>query len=320
MKPMRLVAGFAAVVMTVTLIAGAASAQATRTWVSGVGDDANPCSRTAPCKTFAGAISKTAPAGEINCLDPGGFGALTITKAITISCQTGTAGVLVSGTNGLVVVAGPADQVFLDGLDIEGLGAPGNSPSLSGLNVISAGKVTLRNSIIRGFGTSGINGAPTGSNGFHLDVINCVIADNQGSGISLAPSGSGPVRLLLTDTRVSGNTGDGVVANATGSSGSIEIMVHDSDVTKNSGSGFDVFSSGAADIMQIDSSTAFDNAANGVVVNGAGAFILITRMSVSGNGTGLQQLGAGTLGSYLTNSVNGNNTDVSGTITTFGQR
>ena len=72
-------------------VAATAYGQASRTWVSGVGDDANPCSRTAPCKTFAGAISKTAAQGEINCLDPGGFGAVTITKAITIDC-VGTLG------------------------------------------------------------------------------------------------------------------------------------------------------------------------------------------------------------------------------------
>src|SRR6202030_243348 len=99
-----------------------AQAQATRTWVSVVGDDANPCSRTAPCKTFAGAISKTAPAGEINCLDPGGFGALTITKSIAIICEIGTAGVLVSGgTNGINVNAASTDVVLLKGLDFEGL-------------------------------------------------------------------------------------------------------------------------------------------------------------------------------------------------------
>src|SRR4029450_7686498 len=80
-----------------------AAAQATRTWVSGVGDDANPCSRTAPCKTFAGAISKTAPGGEINCLGPGGFGAVTITKAITIDCLHTEGGVLAAGTNGVSV-------------------------------------------------------------------------------------------------------------------------------------------------------------------------------------------------------------------------
>src|SRR6266568_7666789 len=78
-----------------------AHAQASRTWVSGVGDDANPCSRTAPCKTFAGAISKTAGGGEINCLDPGGFGAVTITKSLSIICDYTEGGVLVQGTNAI---------------------------------------------------------------------------------------------------------------------------------------------------------------------------------------------------------------------------
>src|SRR3989441_753587 len=99
--------GWAALIVcaSAALASSGAWAQATRTWVSGVGDDVNPCSRTAPCKTFAGAISKTAAKGEINVLDPGGFGAITITKAITIDC-TGTFGsVLVSGTNGIVVQA-----------------------------------------------------------------------------------------------------------------------------------------------------------------------------------------------------------------------
>ncbi|WP_156947164.1 hypothetical protein [Bradyrhizobium sp. WSM3983] len=103
------------------LASAPANAQATRTWVSGVGDDANPCSRTAPCKTFAGAISKTAAAGEINCLDPGGFGAVTVTKSLTISCESGTAGVLVSGTNGIVFAGASTDYLYLKGLDIEGL-------------------------------------------------------------------------------------------------------------------------------------------------------------------------------------------------------
>ena len=79
-----------------------AAAQATRTWVSGVGDDVNPCSRTAPCKTFAGAISKTAAGGEINCLDPGGFGAVTITKSMTIACPYTEGGALAGG-NGIIV-------------------------------------------------------------------------------------------------------------------------------------------------------------------------------------------------------------------------
>src|SRR5438046_8447813 len=100
--------------------ASSAYAQATRTWVSGVGDDANPCSRTAPCKTFAGAISKTAAGGEIDCLDPGGFGAVTITKSITIDCGTNAGGILNAGTNGVIVNAGTSDKVVLRNLVIQG--------------------------------------------------------------------------------------------------------------------------------------------------------------------------------------------------------
>src|SRR3954465_10401129 len=110
---------FAAVVFTL-LVSSAAQAQATRTWVSGVGDDVNPCSRTAPCKTFAGTISKTAAGGEINALDPGAFGTVTITKAITIDVRGFNAGVLNLGTNGVIVNAGVTDNVVLRGLDIFG--------------------------------------------------------------------------------------------------------------------------------------------------------------------------------------------------------
>src|ERR1700686_275459 len=100
-----------------------ARAQATRTWVSGVGEDANPCSRTAPCKTFAGAISKTANGGEIDCLDPGGFGALTITKSIIIDCDSGAGGVLAGAGNGINVAAtAGVDFIILRNLPINGNG------------------------------------------------------------------------------------------------------------------------------------------------------------------------------------------------------
>jgi hypothetical protein len=131
-----------------------ASAQATRTWVSGVGDDANPCSRTAPCKTFAGAISKTAAGGEINCLDPGGFGGLTINKAMTVRCVGVEAGVLVAGTNGITVVAAATDTVTLDGLDIEGLSPP--NASINGVLINSGKEVYILNTKIHQFGQNGV--------------------------------------------------------------------------------------------------------------------------------------------------------------------
>src|SRR5436305_7324683 len=122
------------------------NAQASRTWVSGVGDDANPCSRTAPCKTFAGAISKTAAGGEIDALEPAGFGAVTITKAITIDGGGGqVASVLVSGTNGIVVQAGPSDTVTLENLRIQGIGT-----GLNGIRFLSGLRLNVLNDYIYG--------------------------------------------------------------------------------------------------------------------------------------------------------------------------
>src|SRR5438445_919448 len=122
MRKSFVVAGLIGATLSLWLTSAPAFAQATRTWVSGVGDDANPCSRTAPCKTWAGAISKTANGGEINALDPGGFGAVTITKSITLDGGGGqVASTLVAGTNGIVVQAGAGDTVIIRNLRINGI-------------------------------------------------------------------------------------------------------------------------------------------------------------------------------------------------------
>jgi hypothetical protein len=153
--------------------AAPAYAQATRTWVSGVGDDVNPCSRTAPCKTFAGAISKTAAGGEINCLDPGGFGTLIITKSISVICDTGTGGVIASGTNGFVVNVAATDKVLLQGLDIEGL-----KTGLNGVQVIGSGQITIRKCSIRNFTGNGVN--LVGTAGARVVIEDSIIINNAG--------------------------------------------------------------------------------------------------------------------------------------------
>ena len=133
----NLVSLLAMMVSGLALAAQPASAQATRTWVSGVGNDANPCSRTAPCKTFAGAISKTATGGEINALDPGGFGAVTITKSITIDGGGGqVASVLAAGTNGIIVNAPAGSLVTLRNLRINGVGLT-PTPGLNGVQFLA---------------------------------------------------------------------------------------------------------------------------------------------------------------------------------------
>src|SRR5262249_43833248 len=125
-----------------------AQAQATRTWVSGVGDDANPCSRTAPCKTFPGAISKTAAGGEIDCLDPGGFGQVTITKSITIDCGTVTGGILGSVVNSVIVNAGASDKVVLRNLVIQG--SIGANPGLNGIRFLAGNELHLDRVVVQG--------------------------------------------------------------------------------------------------------------------------------------------------------------------------
>src|SRR5205809_17510 len=122
------------VLFCVLVSAGSAYTQAMRTWVSGVGDDANPCSRTAPCKTFAGAISKTAANGEINCIDPGGFGAITITKSISIDC-TGTFGsILASLTNGININLPDTDA--RQAVRLRGISIDGTANGLNGIRVL----------------------------------------------------------------------------------------------------------------------------------------------------------------------------------------
>ena len=137
--------------------AGQPAGAQTRTWVSGVGNDANPCSRTAPCKTFAGAISKTAAGGEISVLDPGGFGAVTITKAITIDGGGGqVASVLASGTNGIIVSAPATATVTLRNIRINGVVGSGLG-GLNGIQFLSGAALHIENCTIFGFTQNAIN-------------------------------------------------------------------------------------------------------------------------------------------------------------------
>ena len=213
------------------LTASPASAQATRTWVSGVGNDANPCSRTAPCKTFAGAISKTAPSGEINVLDPGGFGAVTITKSLTIRSDHIEAGVLVSGTNGIIINAGPNDRIVLEGLDIEGLGT-----GLNGVSVIAGKEVYIIRCSIRHFTQNGVNMASSTSGG-HAFINDSLIAFNAG-GVNVA----GTANIgSITNTSILSNTSFAVQAN-----GANNIVGVQSSVLNNSPTGISLLNGGTA--------------------------------------------------------------------------
>ncbi len=188
---------FVAITLAVTSLA---QAQATRTWVSGVGDDVNPCSRTAPCKTFAGAISKTARGGEISVLDPGGFGSVTITKSITIDGTGTMASILASGTTGIIInITDPADAV----VRIRGLSINGAATGTHGIRILAAKKVFIEDTVIDGFKTHGINVETTSA--AQVFVKSTTIRNNEGAGINV---GSGESQV--------GISGVTVVYNGTG--------------------------------------------------------------------------------------------------------
>jgi Right handed beta helix region len=299
----RIIALTAVAALGLMALAAPAHAQATRTWVSGVGDDANPCSRTAPCKTFAGAISKTAPSGEINVLDPGGFGAVTITKAITISSESSEAGVLVSGTNGIIVQAGPNDDVILRGLDIEGLGT-----GINGVRFLSGHSLTIEKCLIHHFTSFGID-MEEGAVGL-LFVDNTRINSNgnqgahTGGGILVQPSASATSIVTITNTQVDQNA-SGITFNGAG--GNILATVANSTIASNgtAGTGNGVTANTNATVT-LAQDLILTNSGSGVNATGAGATVRIGGSTIAGNSTGVS---GATLQSYKNNQIGGNTTD-----------
>ena len=317
---------FVAIVAVCAMLWSApAAAQATRTWISGVGDDVNPCSRTAPCKTFQGAIAKTAAGGEINCLDPGGFGSLTITKSISLICDSTEAGVLVAATNGFIVNSTTA-VVVISGLDFEGLGQTG-SPGINGINVLNAAAVHVRNTKIRGFRNGyGINFQPQNANG-QLFVDNVIISESGGTG---SPSTSGGINVnpaagitataTITNSQIVDNLNVGIRIDTTGIVGSVINASIDRGTLSNNGTGILVKApngTGTAKFMLTDSQVTL-NTGQGLIVNGTPTSVnaRVGNTTITNNGTGVLVLGTAQLLSYGDNRLDGNTSDgaFSGTI------
>ena len=307
MRQMTMLAVFLG--LAIPALSSPAAAQATRTWVSGVGDDVNPCSRTAPCKTFAGAISKTAPGGEINCLDQGAYGAVTITKSIALICEGVTAGVLHSGTQGLLINAAATDTVVLKGLDING-GTP-SSPGLNSLRVLNVGNLVIEDCIIRNSTSNTPNGVgvkiETGGN-FKFLIKNTSIVNHgngaTGAGILILPNGGGSVSGVLDNVDISRNV-FGLAVDQAGGGAGVNVTVKNSTIANNSQAGIVVVTGATgAGVMVKDS--AISNNSVGLQTVGTGAIIRVGNSMITGNGTGIS--GANIL-SYGTNQLNGNGSD-----------
>jgi hypothetical protein len=280
-------------------------AQATRTWVSGVGDDVNPCSRTAPCKTFGGAISKTAAQGQINVLDPGAFGAVTITKSITIDASNMFAGVLATlGSSGIIVNALATDTVVLRGLTIDGANTGGN-----GIRILAAGIVHIENCIVHNFAQKGIDVEPTTA--VFLFIKDTIVRDNQnltnGGGILLKPSGGGSIRTEIDNVRSERNlfglrgenNTETVVQNSTFTGSLLSAAV---------GSGIGVNAVGVTNAqINLDNCIVSNNTSIGIQASGSNTFVRVSNtMITNNNGIGINPTLGGLVNSFGNNRVAGN--------------
>jgi len=305
MKRSAITVGALAPMLVLLFGASVAHAQATRTWVSGVGDDVNPCSRTAPCKTFAGAISKTAAGGEIDALDPGGFGGVTITKAITIDGGPFAGGILVVGTNGIIVNAGVNDAVVIRNLAI----TPGIA--LNGIRFLAGGSLTVENSKIVGSSQAGISFEPSGAS--QLLVSNTSVRACAGGGILVRPSGTGAAKGSLVGVQMFQNSFGLRVESAS------NFTVHDSVASGNANNGFLAVSGAQAATLFIENSQAANTpnaAGGGIAAVGALARIRISNDVITNNANGILILSGGTVTSFGNNKNDGNTSNgaPSGTV------
>ena len=315
--PLRLVSTVAVAIALLLPGALPAQAQATRTWVSGVGDDVNPCSRTAPCKTFAGAISKTAAGGEINALDPGGYGTVTITKSITID-GTGThASILASGTNGVIINnAAVPPVVVLRGLSINGTGGVGTD-GIHGIRVLSGATVFVEDVTIDGFSSNGIDFHPAAN--AEVYVTNTSIRNVGGSAI-FASVTTGLGTILVDGSRLE-NNGHGVNA-----SNNTRVTVNNSVVANNTNVGlFAQTTVGTASPVQMSvERTVVASNGTGIQATGVGAAsqpttIRITNTTIVNNTTGINATAPAVVASFGNNRIAGNTTNGAPTTTVAQQ-
>ena len=258
-----------------------AQAQAVLTWVSGVGDDANPCSRIAPCKTFAGAQSKTIPGGQINVLDPGSYGVVTIVKTLSIDSPPGMAVIIPTPFSNAVNINIPADSAprfaSLRNITINGLGP---SVGVHGVSILSANAVYISDVVITNFAGRGISDTRTSGELFVKDTIT---RNNGEVGIRIGPnSGSTSLAANLNRVTSEGNAYHGVAAF-----GGARVTIEDSFLTGNDNSGLVVESSAGSTKVVVENTNLSNNTDNGVFSGPGSSQTYIGRSIISNNTTGV---------------------------------
>jgi hypothetical protein len=308
-----------ALVAFMLTITSLAHAQASRTWVSGVGDDVNPCSRTAPCKTFAGAISKTFINGEIDALDPAGFGAITITKSITIDGTGTLAAILASGVNGVNIniainANDPLRSVTLRGLSITGSGASGTVGTRTGVqginvNTNGANTVFIEDCVVFHFSQNGYNQVNTTASSTNVFIKNSVFRDNGGAGVNVSNTNAANlIRVVADHSHFTGN------ANGVNGGANSRITATDCSLSGNSNAGAlsRSLTAGLNSVVTLVTCEVANNVVRGVEAGGGGAlatsFIVLDGNNISGSGTSAVLVGtSGEIDTFGNNHFFGNN-------------
>jgi hypothetical protein len=290
------------------VLAASASAQATRTWVSGVGDDANPCSRTAPCKTFAGAISRTAAGGEINALDPGGYGAVTITKAITLDGAGTQASILASSVNGVTInITAPGsagNTVTLRNLSINGAAINTPGTGLNGVRILTGGTVNLENLRIERFTQWGVAVQPNAA--AQVNIVDSTISNNigaTGGGVLVRPGAAATATVTL-DRVVFDKNRTALLVEDRG-----KATATDTVASGGTTFGFHAKATAAAAELNLNRCVASNNAQAGIRSEGSLATVRIADTASIDNGAGLASISAGAILSYGDNRIAGNTTN-----------
>ena len=294
-----------------TFYSASAAPPASRTWVSAaVGSDANPCTRTAPCLTFAAALAQTMPGGEIDALDQGNFGPVTITNAINISgidvSAAGTSAPNVPGTSGVTVAAGASDVINLRGLIFDGF----NQTATSGVVFTSGGQLHIEDCVLQNFDGAGITFFPgTGAATVAQLMVQDTSTLSNAIGIWIIPTSGTAANAALNRIHADKNSIDGVRADATDGSGGINVSLSDSTASLNAGSGVNAISGPGNATVSIIRTSVTSNGASGIQANqsaGGTASVTMGSSMVSGNASAAQLVGGGTLLSYMNNRVSGN--------------
>jgi hypothetical protein len=294
-------------------LSAVAQAQATRTWVSGTGNDANPCSRTAPCKTFAGAISKTADKGEISVMDAGGYGAVTAGKNITIDGGGTMASILNGGvfpTNGVVVSDGGTNTIVvtLRNLSINGVGN-----GLNGIKFVSGKTLNVENCQIFGNGANSPDGAgirvALTVSGSNVNVKNTSIFKNRVGITATTSAAGGNVTLNVNNCNIENNAADGIFLDARAFA-----TVRNTNSSFNGGAGLSL-NNGASNSATVEDSEFNHNTAVGLFV-GTGTTVRLGRSLVSQNGANFTN--SGSIVTFCNNNTETN--PIPGTVTTNCQK